>query len=1099
MKKYLLMLWLVLCGSIGLAFAQNRQVTGVVKGSDGETLPGVTVVLKGTTVGASTGVDGGFTLSVPADSKSAVLRFSFIGYVSQEVAVGDKTTFAVTLTSDTQSLDDVVVIGYQAVQRRDVTGAVSSVNAQQIKDIPVNSAAEALQGRLAGVQLNASDGQPGNQGFQVRVRGGNSITQDNTPLYVVDGIQVENALGVIAPQDIASVDVLKDASATAIYGARGANGVVIITTKGGKEGRTVVAYSGFAGFRTISKTLPVLGPEDYVNYQYERASQIGASAGGLTTFQNYFGTSAYTSQRLDSARFAPFIDWQNQVFGRKAFQQTHNVSISGGSKGTTYSLSLTKNDEDGIQLGSNYNRYLANFRIDNKVSDRFRFGFNTRFNNQETLGAGTGAAVGTATNGQAVATGSNTTSRLRNTIQYVPLAVPASSRSTALDPNAFDADFYANSSLVNPVLAINDEYRSDKRRTLNLAANAALNITKDLIFRSTAGVDITDLNTSTFNGRNSPTIRQVSGGYNNLPFATITTATQTSINNSNVLDYTFKHEKHSLNVLLGEETYQQKTTQQYIQTNYLPIDISAERALANINQGVLPAGVTSQPVLPNTSIPNNYTLLSFFGRANYSFDDKYLFTLTAREDGSSKFLGYANQHNFFPAASAAWRISKENFMQDVKAISDLKLRLSYGQAGNNRIADFLYNQLFQAGSAVYYLNHQQVLGSAATGLSNPNLRWEVTTSRDLGVDMGLFNNRVQVTADVYYNTTSDLLVNRPVPAFLGYTSQLQNIGRTSNRGLEFQVSGTVIQTPDFTWSATANASLNRGRIEDLGPNLNEFYLSSGWAGTASTIPTDYVVRVGQPVGLMYGFVSDGFYTTNDFESYDAANKIWKLKAGVANDLSVTGLTALAPGVVKLKDLNGDGTVDVNSDRTVIGNANPKFTGGINQQFTYKSFDASLFFNFVYGNDLYNANKIEFTSGVYPLTNMLGLESNRYRSYDNTGALVTDKAALDALNATATVAAPSRQYFLQSSNIEKGSFLRLNNITVGYSLSKALIQRAKLNQLRFYVTLNNLATLTGYSGYDPEVNTRRQTPLTPGVDYAAYPRSRAFLFGVNLSL
>ncbi|WP_151089096.1 SusC/RagA family TonB-linked outer membrane protein [Hymenobacter baengnokdamensis] len=1101
MKKHLLMLWLVLCGSIGLAFAQSRQVSGVVKGSDGETLPGVTVVLKGTTIGASTGADGSFSLSVPTDSKSATLRFSFIGYVSQEVAVGDKTTFNVTLTSDTQSLDDVVVIGYQAVQRRDVTGAVSSVNAQQIKDIPVNSAAEALQGRLAGVQLNASDGTPGNQGFQVRVRGGNSITQDNTPLYVVDGIQVENALGVIAPQDIASVDVLKDASATAIYGARGANGVVIITTKGGKEGRTTVTYSGFTGIRKITKMLPVLNPTDYVNYQYERASQIGTSTGGLSTFKSYFGTTDYNSARLDSARNAPFLDWQKQVFGRNAMQQTHNVSISGGNKGTTYSLSLTKNNEDGIQLGSSYNRYLMNFRMDNKVSDKFRFGFNTRFNSQESLGAGTGAAVGTATNGQAVPTGSNTTSRLRNTIQYVPLAVPATSHSTALDPNVFDADFFNNSSLVNPVLAINDEYRSDKRRTLNLAANAALNITKDLVLRSTAGIDITDFNTSTFNGRNSPTIRQVSGGYNNLPFATITTATQTSLNNSNVLDYTFRHEKHTLNLLAGEEIYQQQTRQQYIQTNYLPIDITAQRALANINQGVLPAGTTSQPVLPTTSIPNDYTLLSFFGRANYSYDDKYLLTLTGRQDGSSKFLGFNNQHRFFPAASAAWRISKENFMQDVKPVSDLKLRLSYGQAGNNRINDFLYSQLFQAGSAVYYLNHQQVLGSTATGLANPNLQWEVTTSRDAGIDLAMFNNRVQFTTDVYYNTTDDLLVNRPVPAFLGYTSQLQNIGRTSNRGLEFQVSGTVIQTQNFTWSATANASLNRNRIEDLGPNLNEFYLSSGWAGTASTIPTDYVVRVGQPVGLMYGFVSDGFYTTDDFSGYDAVNKVWKLRTDkpVANDLSVTGLTSLAPGVVKLKDLNGDGVVDVNNDRTVIGNANPKVTGGLNQQFTYKNFDASIFVNFVYGNDIYNANKIEFTTAAYPLTNLLGEEAGRYRSYDNNGVLVTDPAALNALNQNATVAAPSRQFFLQSSDIEKGSFLRLNNITLGYSLSKSLIQRAKVNQLRFYVTMNNLATLTGYSGYDPEVNTRRATPLTPGVDYAAYPRSKAFLFGVNLSL
>ena len=1102
MKHLFLVLWLVLCGGVGTALGQARQITGVVKGPDNDALPGVTVVLKGTTTGVATGPDGSYSLPVPAASKSAVLRFSFVGYVSQEVAVGDKTTISVSLVSDTQSLDDVVVIGYQAVQRKDVTGAVSSVSAQQIKDIPVNSAAEALQGRLAGVQLNASDGQPGNQGFQVRVRGGNSITQDNTPLYVVDGIQVENALGVIAPQDIASVDVLKDASATAIYGARGANGVIIITTKGGHDGRTTVTYNGFGGFRTLSKKLDVLQPADYVNYQYERAASIGTAVGGLTTFQNYFGTQTFNSARLDSARNAPFQDWQDQVFGRKAAQFTHNVTISGGNKASTYALSLTDNKENGIQVGTSFERMLVNFRFDNKVSDRFRFGVNTRFNNQETLGAGTGAATGTSTStGQSVPTGSYTTSRLRNTIQYVPLVVPATSHSTALDPNAFDDDFYTNSSLVNPLLAINNEYRSDKRRTLNLAANAGLNITKDLVLRSVAGFDITDFNTSTFNGRYSPTIRQPGGGFQNLPYASITTQTQTTINNSNVLDYSLRKGKSVLNVLLGEETYQQKTTQTYLQTDFLPLDITADRALANINQGVLPAGTVAQPVTPSTGIPVNYTLLSYFGRASYSYDDKYLATLTFRRDGSSKFLNYQgtdNQHRVFPAASVAWRLSKEGFMENVKAVSDLKLRLSYGQAGNNRIGDFLTSQLFQAGSASYYLNGVQVLGSAASTLANPSLRWEITTSRDVGVDLSLFNNRVQLTADAYYNTTNDLLINQPIPAILGYTSQQRNVGSTSGRGLEFQLSGTAVQSSKFTWTVSANASLNRSRIEDLG-GLNEIPgIYSGWAGTASGIPTDYVARVGQPVGQMYGFVTDGFYTTDDFESYNATSKTWTLKAGRANDASVVGV-ALAPGVLKLKDLNGDGTVDINSDRTVIGNANPKVTGGLNQQFSYKNFDASIFLNFVYGNQIYNANKIEFTSSVYPLTNLLGLESNRYRNYDNTGTLVTDKAALDALNQNATIWTPTRQLFLHSWAIEDGSFLRINNLTFGYSLNKALIQRAKLAQLRFYLTVNNLYTFTHYTGYDPEVSTRRGTPLTPGVDYAGYPRSRAFLFGVNLSL
>ncbi|RZK28924.1 MAG: SusC/RagA family TonB-linked outer membrane protein, partial [Hymenobacter sp.] len=580
------------------------------------------------------------------------------------------------------------------MQRRDVTGSVSSVSAQQIKDIPVNSAAEALTGRLAGVQLTSSEGSPGNTDVQVRIRGGNSITQDNSPLYVVDGIQIENALAVIAPQDIASVDVLKDASATAIYGARGANGVVIITTKGGRDGRTNVSYNGFAGFRTITRTLGVMNPTDYINWQYERAQLAGSAA--LSSFKTLFGSTNFNSDTLNAIRNTPMVNWQKEVFGRKAFQQTHNVSVNGGNKGVTFALSLTSNKEDGIQLGTGYTRKLVNFRFDDKATDKFRFGLNVRFNDQENLGAGTGASTGTSTTGSTVPTGSTVTSRLRNTVLYQPFN--DLNGTGALDPNSFDEDFFNNSSLINPILTINNEYRSDKRRTINIGANVGYNFTKDLVFASVAGFDITNTNLSTFNGRYSPTLRQAAGNYQQLPFITISTGIITTLNNSNTLAYTFRKDKHTLNALLGEETYQQKNTTQYIQTNFLPLDITAERALANINQAVLPAGQVAQPVPPSTGIPVNYTLLSGFGRLNYSFDDKYLLTLTSRYDASSKFAP-GNRSRFFPAAAASWRLSKENFMQDIKAISDLKVRLSYGQTGNNRIQDGLYLQQFGVGTS----------------------------------------------------------------------------------------------------------------------------------------------------------------------------------------------------------------------------------------------------------------------------------------------------------------------------------------------------------------------------------------------------------------
>jgi TonB-linked SusC/RagA family outer membrane protein len=1110
MKKHFLLLWLLLLGSIGFVAAQSRQVQGVVKSAEGETLPGVTVLVEGTTNGASTGPNGDYSITLPAGSNDATLRFSYVGYVSQAVKVGSQSTINVSLTADSKQLDDVVVIGYQAVQRRDVTGSVSSVGAQQIKDIPVNSAAEALTGRLAGVQLTSAEGSPGNTNVQVRVRGGGSITQDNSPLYVVDGVQIENALSVIAPQDIQSVDVLKDASATAIYGARGANGVVIITTKGGREGRTAVNYNGFAGFRQLTNKLSVMGPADYLNWEYERAVLTGSGAsvsGGTNTFKSVFGSTNFNSDTLNRIRNAPSLDWQEEVFGRKAFQQTHNVSVSGGGKATTYSLSLTSNKEDGIQIGSSYERKLINFRLDTKASERLRLGFNVRFNDQANYGAGTGAAIGTSTTGQAANTGSSVTSRLRNAVQYLPFVLPSLNGAAGADPTAnFDPDFFANSSLINPVLAVNNEYRADKRRTFNIGATAAFNILDNLIFRSTGGVDFTYGDLGTFNGLYSPTIRQAAGGYQNLPFASITNNLTTTINNSNVLDYTYKKGKSVLNVLLGEEIYQQRSTQQFVQVNFLPSDITAERALANINQAVLPVGTVAQPVLPTTGIPVNYNLLSGFGRLNYSYDDKYLLTVSARMDGSSKFAA-GNRAQLFPGASAAWRISKEDFFQNyTSTVSDLKLRLSYGQAGNNRIGDNLFSQLYQAGNVSYALNHVTTPVTATTGFYNPDLKWEVTTTRNVGVDLALFNNRVQFTADAYYNTTNDLLVNVSIPGFTGYSSQLRNVGSTSNRGLELQLSGAVIKTPDFTWTASANASLNRNRIESLGNGAQEIVnIQSGWAGTALS-GADYVARVGSPVGQMYGYITDGYYTADDFETYNYTTRAGVLKKDVPNNTSITG-NPVSIGSIKLKDVDGvrdaNGNLNITeSDKTVIGNANPKVSGGLNQQFTYKGFDASVFLNFVLGNDIYNANKIEFTTSTANTSyaNLLSEMNNRVRYIDEAGALITDATTFNRVNANASMWSPVRgNYFLHSYAVENGSFLRVNNVTFGYSLPKSVISKVKASQLRFYVTLNNLYTFTKYTGYDPEVNTRRNTPLTPGVDYAAYPRSRAFLFGVNIGL
>ncbi|WP_201984193.1 SusC/RagA family TonB-linked outer membrane protein [Hymenobacter rubidus] len=1075
MKKHFLLLLLLLLGSIGLAAAQSRQIKGTVKSAEGETLPGVTVLVEGTTNGASTGADGDYSITLPTGSNNATIRFSYVGYVSQAIKVGSQSTINVTLASDSKQLDDVVVIGFQAVERKDVTGSVSSVGAQQIKDIPVNSAAEALAGRLAGVQVTASEGSPGAD-IRIRVRGGGSVTQDNSPLYVVDGVQVENALSVLSPQDIQSIDVLKDASATAIYGARGANGVVIITTKNGREGKTTVAYNGFMGIRKIARTLDVLKPADYLDYAYERSAQAGSA--GLSTFKSRYGTSNFYSDTLNQYKNAPFINWQDRVFGRNALYQTHNVSVSGGTKGTTYNLSLTNNQEEGIQQSSAFVRNLVSFRFDHQASEKFRLGFNSRFNDQVISGNGTSSS------------GSTTTSRLRSAVQYLPINATLANGISPGD-DVVDNDFFSTSAqLINPLVAIENEYKRDRRRLFNISGYASYNFTKNLAFRSTAGFDNNNNRVETFYGSQSP---NVFGNLGGQPSASIAFSAPITFNNSNVLTYRYSKGQHKFDGVIGQELYIQNTQTLSIQTNYLPSNITPEKAINNINQGVLPSATALQPN-PTTGRPIDSRLLSGFGRVNYSFADKYLFTATFRADGSSKFAE-GQRVGYFPAASVAWRVSSEEFMKSFKQITDLKLRASYGLSGNNRISDFLYDTYFTSG-AQYAMNHTIVNGVSAVALANPNLKWETTASTNLGLDIALFDNRLQLTADAYYNKTSDLLLNLSIPSTSGYTTQLANVGSTSNRGIELQATGTIIRTPDFSWTANANISFNRNRVENLGGGTYPLQYS-GWASTA--ISSDYAVRVGEPVGLMYGYVTDGFYTTADFKGYDTTTKTWILKDGVANDATVIG-TAVSPGQLKLKDLDGSGTVN-ETDRQVIGNANPKNTGGLNQQFSYKGFDASIFMNWSYGNNVWNDNKIEYTTYLAnsQFANGLEIMKDRYRTIDlKTGQAITDIAQLDALNQNATIWAAPRQLIPHSWAVEDASFLRINNVTIGYTLPKALIQHAKLSQFRIYATVNNIYTFTKYTGFDPEVNTRRGSPLTPGVDYAGYPRSKAYLVGVNLS-
>lgn len=1070
MKK-LLFLVLLLSWSVLGTFAQGRQVSGVVTSQENRSpVDGATVTVKGTTTSTVTDAQGRFKINVPADN--SVLVVSHASFSALEIPTQGKTSVDVALMPQVKSLEDVVIIGYQAVRRGDLTSSVSSVNARDLKDIPINSAAEALAGRLAGVQIIQSEGSP-DAAAVVRVRGGGSITQDNSPLYVVDGIQVENALSVLAPQDIESIDVLKDASATAIYGARGANGVVIITTKGGRNMKTRVNYNGLFGVRQLANKLDVMNPYDFVIYQYERSR-------GSQTERNDFQNTYGRWEDLELYKHVKFTDWQEEMFGRSALMQTHNVSVVGGNESTTFNLSLTSNKEEGVMLGSDFDRKLVNFKFDHKVTSKLKIGMAVRYNRTVVNGAGTSNE------------GSSATNRLRHAIKYRPILMPGQSM-LDYDPDYADQTNANSLALVNPILLNNAEYRKNYNNTANISGSFQYTFNKYLSFKSTFGYDVQNIRQDAFND----TITSIARQNAEMPTASINTISRTVLNNSNVFTFTMNKsgspfsKRNDLTVLVGQELYESNNKTHRIETRYFPVGITAKAALGNMGLGSPPVGSTQPP-----PVSRDFTnrLVSFFGQVNYALDKKYMLNLSMRADGSSKFAD-GNRWGYFPSAAFAWRALQEDFLDFLyPTFSDLKLRVSYGRAGNNRIDDFLYLSQFEA-LTYYSVNDQLITAYRPQSLANANLVWETTIAQNIGIDMGFLRDRLSLSIDLYKNKTKDLLVNVPVPTSSGYTSQIQNVGSTTNKGVEFQLNGTPIAKRDFTWRANLNISFNKNNIESLGQFQDFFLTSSTWGG--GNQPSDFVVRPGLSVGSIWGLITDGYYTVDDF-AYD--NGVYTLKPSVPNNQSITA-TAPQPGMLKFKDTNGDGVINDN-DRTVIGSTQPKFFGGLNQQFNYKNFDLSIFVNFQVGNDVYNANKLEFTSGYTPNSNLLASMNNRWRTIDENGNLVTDPTLLAKMNEGAGLWAPLRSassFYVHSWAIEDGSFLRINNVTLGYTLPASLLKRARIQSLRIYGTVNNLAIFTKYSGYDPEVNTRRSTPLTPGVDYSAYPRSRAFIVGLNLSL
>ncbi|MDR2935714.1 MAG: TonB-dependent receptor [Rikenellaceae bacterium] len=1060
----------------GALSAQTRRVTGTVTDDQNQPVTGATVMVKGTTNGTTTNVQGGYALTnVPAGATT--LEVSFLGMETREVPIsGDVVN--ITLNSGAFGLDEVVVVGYGTQRKRDLTGAVAAVGGTELTKIPITSAAQALAGKVAGVSVMASEGSPDAE-IKIRIRGGGSITQDNSPLYVVDGFPV-NDFNNIAMGDIESMTILKDASSTAIYGARGANGVVLITTKQGQAGRINVSLNAYTGVRKIAKTLDVLSPYDYVLWQYELANETGQQADAVKRFYgDYEDYELYQNQQG--------TNWQDEVFGRTAAVRNYSVNVSGGNDRTRFSIGLSRADEEGIMIHSGMQRNTASLNLNTKINDHWSVDFITRYTNYIVDGNGTSST-------------NSTSSFLRHAIQYAP----TNGIADMLDEIPVGPDIDSYSLLINPVKVADQTYRKNIRNTFTINGAVNFKFLDHFTARSELGADVYNNRNDQYYGSETPFSMQ-NGGY---PIVNLAHTNGDSYRIANTLTYERRDITggHSVTVMLGQEATSTRSKQQRDDIRYFPMGVGREEALAMLNQG------KPEPVYSYHSPDNN--MLSYFGRANYSYRDRYLVSATFRADGSSKFAK-DNRWGYFPSVAVAWRLSEEEFIKDATQswLSNAKFRLSWGKAGNNRIADDLWKMIWYSsldgkpvtsgGGGSETILNQLRPGSM---LNNPGLKWETTVTRNVGLDLGFFGGRLNAVVDFYYNTTKDLLIQAAIPSSTGYTAQMRNIGQTSNRGLEISLDGVIIDKRDFMLSAAFNIAFNRNKVDKLGDSKSLKY-TSGWFGVQ--FPTnDYLLEEGKETGLMYGYVTDGMYGFDDF-NYDPAAGVYSLKEGVADCSGLFGTGRwFGPGTIKIRNFDDNPAIGEN-DKRILGSANPKHTGGFSLNAIWKGIDLSAQFNWVYGNNVYNANKLNFSS--YPQTrtfqNMMGFM--RWGEYFTTvdrdglfgtpGAFISDPDQLKQLNADATYWSPMHSTFqLHSWAIEDGSFLRLNNLTLGYTLPKKWLDKIKVPQIRLYASGYNLYTWTNYTGYDPEVDVYSHNPLTPNVDYSAYPRSRTFVGGINIT-
>ncbi|MDR3007559.1 MAG: TonB-dependent receptor [Sphingobacterium sp.] len=1054
---------------------RSIAVIGKVLDERGVPITGVTVRMKSSSMVVSTDQSGSYAFKdIP---ENAVLVFVYVGKKSQEVQVNGRTKIDVVLADNTLMMDEVVAIGYGTTKRKDLTGSVASINAEQLKDLPTVSVLQAISGRLPGVNVTITEGSPDAQ-IKVRVRGGSSITQDNSPLYIVDGFRVAN-INDIPMADIENIDVLKDAASTAIYGSEGANGVILITTKSGKGGSPKITFNSYLAASKVYNLTEVLSPYEYVYWQRELDPSIAAN----NSFNSMYGLW----EDVDIYKSKGGLNWQDKLYGNTGLQQNYSLGMTGGDKdgSLTYNLNYTHDNEDYIMLNSAYQRDYVSAKLNKKISPKLSFEFNSRMSN-------------TKITGPSISDGR----KLREAVKYAPVRSLASLTEGALGGAEDITSAEALSSLNDPVVNVVNEYKDQHR--FNLIFNTGLNwkITRGLSFNAKGSYgfnkNFTDNIWIKGTGQSS-----ANGGQ---PVARREDQKGALWSFQNVLTYDFKlqENKHRFTIVGGQEMTNSEQNDMLLESKFYPKDFSTDDVLAMWNYGI--------PSPTYTTIREPSRTTSFFSRINYTFSDRYILTLTGRADGKNVFAT-GNQWGFFPGAAFAWRFSDESFMSGTKAwLSDAKLRLSHGSVGNARVGSYWRQDydFINAANQLYYIGEtpQSALRTKTT-LKNENLTWESTVSSNIGLDLSLFKNRLNLTVDAYNNITNDLILQVPLPSSSGYANQYQNVGSTSNRGIEFSASAVLVEKKDFRLSADFNIAFNRNKIRKLIDGLNEMTTpASPWLDFGRD---DFRAIVGQPLGLMYGFKQDGFYSFDDF-TFDGTQNRWLLNEGVvdASKVMSRGGNYFGPGHIKLEKLGGEGQViTLEDDRAVIGQAQPKHTGGLMLNVQYKSFDLVGMFNWSYGNDIYNADKIDFmayegSKRYQNISNDMRLSQRFTTINPTTGANImfgndANPELFRALNEGKTMWNPmaANGRILTDWAIEDGSFLRLSNVTLGYTLPTRIAKRLLMQNLRIYVAGYNLHVWTKYSGQDPEVDTQRN-PLTPGVGYSAYPKARKVLFGLNVT-